>query len=289
MCEFCNKHGEGKKWYLQMRNYSQELVSAELTPVQQRFSGVRSRAEWLDRFMRSFVMVSSNPEIPEAPVSSRPGRKRPSDEAITRGAKIVHFGQIVPLKDVEEVLDQMTSITRFPCGCRIESIGKADRRYCFGLGYDPTGLMGRYPDRSASLEVIGREEAKRIFREFDQDGLIHSIWTGVTPFVIGICNCDRDCMAYRTSITNDGPATFFRAEYVAEVDAHRCTGCRSCMKQCQFGAQFFSHALGKVFIDPARCFGCGVCMAPCVKDAIRLVPRQEHPVAKEIWLKKPKT
>ena len=25
MCEFCTKHGEGKKWYLVMRNYSRKL------------------------------------------------------------------------------------------------------------------------------------------------------------------------------------------------------------------------------------------------------------------------
>ena len=25
MCEFCTKHGEGKKWYLVMRDYSREL------------------------------------------------------------------------------------------------------------------------------------------------------------------------------------------------------------------------------------------------------------------------
>lgn len=25
MCEFCVQHGEGKKWYLLMKNYSEEL------------------------------------------------------------------------------------------------------------------------------------------------------------------------------------------------------------------------------------------------------------------------
>ena len=25
MCEFCLKHGEGKKWYLQAKNYSDDL------------------------------------------------------------------------------------------------------------------------------------------------------------------------------------------------------------------------------------------------------------------------
>ncbi len=27
MCEFCHKHGEGKKWYLQAANYSEDLLS----------------------------------------------------------------------------------------------------------------------------------------------------------------------------------------------------------------------------------------------------------------------
>jgi hypothetical protein len=27
MCEFCHKHGEGKKWYLKAENYSEDLLS----------------------------------------------------------------------------------------------------------------------------------------------------------------------------------------------------------------------------------------------------------------------
>ena len=27
MCEFCTKHGEGKKWYEIMENYSRELLN----------------------------------------------------------------------------------------------------------------------------------------------------------------------------------------------------------------------------------------------------------------------
>jgi ferredoxin len=38
------------------------------------------------------------------------------------------------------------------------------------------------------------------------------------------------------------------------------------MSQCQFGAQFYSSALGKVYIDPTRCYGCGVCRAACQND-----------------------
>ena len=34
MCEFCTEHGEGKKWYLQMKNYAEGLIHEELTATQ---------------------------------------------------------------------------------------------------------------------------------------------------------------------------------------------------------------------------------------------------------------
>jgi NAD-dependent dihydropyrimidine dehydrogenase PreA subunit len=278
VCEFCTKHGEGKAWYLQMKNYSRELVSADLSPTQKKAAGFSTRRQWLNAFNRGFVFGKGK---------RRGGHQRPlSALAATRRSMVVHFGQVLPLKDVEEVLDFVTSITRFPCGCRLQTTGKADRRYCFGIGYDPTGMMGRYPGSSSGLETLDRSEAKKIFREFDRQGLIHSIWTGITPFVIGICNCDHDCLAYRANISPEGPDSFFRAEYLCEVDVDACTGCKSCMKQCQFGAQFYSHMLGKVYIDPTRCYGCGLCLAVCQKKAIALLPRKGHPAAGDLWLKR---
>jgi len=177
------------------------------------------------------------------------------------------------------------SITRMPCGCRFLTTGKADKRYCFGFGVDRWGILGKYPDAVSSLEVLDKEEAKKIFRSYDEEGLIHSIWTGMTPYVIGLCNCDRDCGAYKGYIEMRGSPGFFRAEYVCQTDWDLCTGCKSCMRQCQFGAQFYSSALGKVYIDPSRCFGCGVCRAACPNDAIALVPRQEVPEAADVWLR----
>lgn len=34
MCEFCTKHGEGKKWYLQMKRYSEDVVHQKLSAAQ---------------------------------------------------------------------------------------------------------------------------------------------------------------------------------------------------------------------------------------------------------------
>jgi ferredoxin len=210
---------------------------------------------------------------------------QPSEDEILERRKAVHFGQVLPIEDVEEVVDMVDSITRFPCGCRFISTGKTDKRYCFGLGMDKWGILGRFPDAASSLEVLDKEETMRIFREYDEEGLVHSIWTGVTPYVIGICNCDRDCMAYKLYIEERGAPYFFRAEYICQVDWELCTGCKACISQCQFGAEFYSSALSKVYIDPARCFGCGVCRAACPNGAIALIPRRETPEVANLWLK----
>jgi len=291
MCEYCTKHGEGKKWYLQMKNYADELLHEELSSIQKDIGKVTTRVEWIDRFFENFVMPAisgvskAEDQSQGAPPSTEPPEVQPSEEEIVEGRKAVHFGQVLPIEDVEKVIDIVDSITRMPCGCRFITTGKTDKRYCFGFGIDKLGILGKFPDAASSLEVLDKEEAKKIVREYDEEGLMHSIWTAVTPYVIGICNCDRDCFAYKTYIEERGAPNFFRAEYICQIDWDLCTGCKSCMSQCQFGAQFYSSALSKVYIDPTRCFGCGVCRVACPNEAITLIPRQKHSEAANIWLR----
>ena len=286
MCEFCTKHGEGKQWYLQMKNYAEELLHAELSADQQAIVNASTRLEWHNRFWEGFVLPAVDGKKHGNPFSAPPSAHPTEDELVAQ-SQVEHFGQVLPIEDVEKVIDMVDSITRMPCGCRFLTTGKTDKRYCFGFGIDRTGLLGQFPDAASSLEVLDKAEAKRIFRQYDEEGLMHSIWTAVTPYAAGLCNCDHDCGAYRGTIERRGAPDFFRAEYICRVDWDACTGCKSCMSQCQFGAQFYSSALEKVYIDPRRCYGCGVCRATCPSGAIELLPRQASPEAADIWLKEP--
>lgn len=110
MCEFCTKHGEGKKWYLQMKNYSQELLHAELSPQQKKIVKVNSRVEWINEFFNDFVLPQPKPE--KSPESKDIPQPKPSEAQIIETRKIEHFGQILPIEDVEEVIDMVNSITR---------------------------------------------------------------------------------------------------------------------------------------------------------------------------------
>ncbi len=293
MCEFCTKHGEGKKWYLQMKNYSQEWLNAPLTPEEKEATGASTRAEWLASFCKLFERAAAAGErvsLEDMSLAVAPGIVRWAAAGDLSRAfeaqKQIHFGQVVTLEDAERIIDSVDSVTRLPCGCRYFTTGKADKRYCFGLGVIAGGMWGAMPD-ARSFEVLSKEEAKKIVCDYDTEGLVHTVWTAVTPFVLGLCNCDHDCLAYRGYIEQRGSPSFFRGESVGEADVELCMGCKDCIKQCQFGALFYSSALGKVYIDPTRCFGCGVCRAACPTEAIRMAPRSAHPQAASIWLNYP--
>lgn len=295
MCQFCTEHGEGKKWYLQMKNYSDVLLHEELSSSQKDIVEATTRLEALVRGFENSVMPAisgvskAQDESQNAPPPAEESPKvQPSEDEIVARRKGRYFGQVLPIEDAERVIDMVDSITRYPCGCRFTTTGKTDKRYCFGFGIDRMGILGKFPDAASSLEVLDKEETKRIFHAYDEEGLVHSVWSCAPPYVYAMCNCDRDCLPYKGYIEQGGPPSFFRAEYVCRTDWDLCTGCKSCMSQCQFGAQFYSSALAKVYIDPTRCFGCGVCRAACPNDAIALVPRQEHPEAANIWLRPPR-
>jgi ferredoxin len=282
MCEFCHKHGEGKKWYLQAQNYSEDLLSD------------LRRRKFIQDFIRSPDHVAEGMEGLER-LARAPSFVRSviTPLAVNRQKK-THYGQVLPIEEVERVFAFVNSVVRLPCICRQAMVG-SEQRYCYGVSMVPqeesrlTQIL-RETDASylngpdtGGLETLSKEEALAILRELEKKGLCHTGWTFITPFIGGICNCDRsDCAAMRATVNMNFPV-MFRAEYVAEVNPELCNGCRQCMRACQFGAMGYSIAHEKVVIDPRRCYGCGICRSLCTKDAIALAERSSVPLAQGVW------
>ncbi len=280
MCEFCLKHGEGKKWYLQAKNYSDDLLSDarrrqmiqeffEHPDPAEQFIERTEKLETLPKFVREWYVY-----------------------LITRKQKKIHYGQVVPIEDIEHIFKLTNSIVRIACYCRYSTVGK-EKRYCYGISLSPEGSLAEIikgldtsfltGPETAGVEKLTREEALAAFRAHEREGLCHTVWTFRTPFIGGICNCDRsDCWAMRFTMSRGIPV-MFRGEYVGQVDADACNGCRECMRQCQFGALQYSAANKKASIDPRWCYGCGICRAVCKQKAIRLEERSKVPAAANLW------
>ncbi|MDH4232627.1 MAG: 4Fe-4S ferredoxin, partial [Nitrospirota bacterium] len=190
---------------------------------------------------------------------------------ITRHLKKVHFGQIVPVEDVERILDRFSTVVRLPCVCRKASTGR-ELRYCFGIGMDLTPVYRDIPDMS-SFERLPAAEAKAFIRRLDSEGKSHSIWTLGTPFIGGLCNCDQDCMAFRFDRQMKLGKAMWKAEYVSSIAPGLCTGCRECMKRCIFDSIRYDRKDVKCTVDPYSCYGCGVCRTVCQSGAISLIKR----------------
>jgi Pyruvate/2-oxoacid:ferredoxin oxidoreductase delta subunit len=281
MCEFCLKHGEGNKWYLEASNYSDDLLSDV------------SRRKFIEKFMtdgeslRKSVTRLEN--FDNAPWIIRSLFSR----IITHKQKKVHFGQVVPLEDIEKIFEFTNTITRVACFCRNITVG-TEARYCYGISLAPKG--GKFAEIFANLdsthvgepdtsrfESLTKEQAIAAFRDHEREGMCHTVWTFHTPFIGGICNCDRaDCLALRCTIGHN-IATLFRGEYVAQVNPDECSGCRQCMRVCQFGAMAYSATLKKITIDQKYCYGCGICRSVCSKNAIHLEDRSAIPAVANLW------
>ncbi|HUW18518.1 MAG TPA: 4Fe-4S binding protein [Sedimentisphaerales bacterium] len=281
MCEFCLKHGEGKKWYLQASNYSEDLLSdvRRRKFIEDFFADTDSIARDVERLEK----LEKAPRFVQGMVRSLVARK----------SKKVHYGQVVPIEDIEHIFGFVNSIVRVACICRHITLGK-EKRYCYGVSLGPNGgklgeivrgLDGSFlngPDTSG-MESLGKEDAISALREHEKEGLCHSVWTFRSPFIGGVCNCDRaDCLAMRCTVTQGIPV-MFRAEYVAAVDPDQCSGCRQCMRVCQFGAISYSASNKKTVIDQRRCYGCGICRSVCPKAAIGLKERSTVPAAANLW------
>ncbi len=111
MCEFCTKHGEGKKWYLRAENYSEDLLS-----------DLRRRQFVADFFKDPNALGGKVEKI--AGLKTLPTFVQAAlQPVLVRKEKSTHYGQVVPIEALEEIFDFVSSVTRLPCICRQFTVG----------------------------------------------------------------------------------------------------------------------------------------------------------------------
>jgi ferredoxin len=269
MCDFCTKHGDGKIWYKNARNYANDLLSD------------LERRRYIENFLTSAFKDGFQALGRIEAIYRKKGRiPEPVTAAMVARAKREHFGQVLPIEEISEVVRRARTVVRMPCACRW-NIGKKEERCCYAVSYGPepwyTSIDMSYFGKAADegLESLPPDAAIEQMKEMEEKGAVHTIWTMMTPFIGAICNCSpAECLAMRT-LSRTRVETMERAEFVAKVDDALCAGCGLCDAQCHFQAIDSVTRSGKSLarIDPYRCFGCGLCRRACGAGAISLVLR----------------
>ncbi len=266
MCEFCKSHGDGKVWYKNASNYSQDLLSD------------LRRKRFIEQFLDVTIRDGFNNLLRLEAILNKKGRL--PDQLIKKmmeNAKIEHYGQVVPIEEVKEIIDKTIEIVRLPCACRW-IMERSDNRCCYGITYNPKAWykeldMSFFEKPNSNLfETVSKESALKQMEEIEHLGAIHTIWTFVTPFIGAICNCTKkDCIAMRT-YSGISIETIFKAEYVANINTDLCSGCGLCIETCQFDAIDSILDSGRYIatISPSKCFGCGLCRNVCDAAAIKM-------------------
>lgn len=280
MCEFCTKHGEGKKWYLEVKNYSNDLLS-----------DVKRRKFTKDFFYWTNETYKNKFNLLKAiPFKKFPIVGNVFQFIIKKWLLYTHWGQVVPIEDVEKILSITNSITRVPCICRMSTTGK-ECRTCFLISLDPQQAgIAETVDHSffkgpdlAKLERVDKKTALNFMKESEAKGMIHTIWTFKAPFTGGLCSCDLSSGCIPMKMYDQVAPIFFRAEYIAQLDAESCIGCGECIKICQFDAIELDKKNKKVKIDIKKCYGCGICRSICKKNAINLIDRNSINEVSKLW------
>jgi ferredoxin len=269
MCEFCSEHGDGQVWFKNAENYGKDLLS-DLT-----------RRDYINDFFTSTIEQGVGTI---GRLETLYGKKKRLPPRLVQGmidkAKKEHFGQVVTMEDIRELVGRAATVVRLPCACRWASM-KKENRCCYSVSYSPDawykdldmGYFGLAQDQG--LEALTPDEAIVQMEELEKEGAVHTIWTMMTPFIGAICNCQpQDCLGLRTLAID--VETMFRGEQMAHVDEELCTGCGACEDACHFNAISSVEFSGdhKAHIHSSACFGCGLCRNSCPTDALSMTERK---------------
>lgn len=289
MCQWCMKHGAGGKWYMNAKNYSNELADSlqareYLTEQWRNFENIYIRK------IMGFSSIDLGYKL-QMPIIGKL-LKWNAEKMIhsdSKNRKAVrgdgHFGQVIPLEDAKLILGNLAAepIIENYCMCRWMQRGIKEC-CCINFG-QLSGVIEKLPRFiPQNLQYkISREEAIERIEKHNKRGYIASVWFQPVPYINAICSCENpECGGMRLR-SDFGLHTVYKSEYAIKVNPDKCQACGMCVQKCQFGSLKLVPSLKRVIVDPMKCWGCGICRHACKHDALEIVPRESIPGLRGIY------
>jgi len=265
VCEYCTKHGSGKRWYENARNFSKELASSDTV------SDFNKRYFSREPTPGTRILQEIDP--------ARPIDLEEQERVDTRYKKFLHHQVVTPeeavnvLKFAGNLTDNHEkTIVALPCICRYAVYGKDESNACFGIAFshEYTKRFPNYLGGNHQYMSVG-EALEHIEKLTMNEDLVHAVSALGVPYVGMLCNCDmKVCSPYYQRIRLGIDSPFHKGHSAASIDLTKCTQCGACQEVCSFNIPSFDGESSIMIIDKESCFGCGVCAKHCPEGAIEL-------------------
>ncbi|MFX1338352.1 MAG: 4Fe-4S binding protein [Promethearchaeota archaeon] len=181
--------------------------------------------------------------------------------------------QILPYEEVSKIIDKYEDIAYTHCYCRHEKDLLDDpckitqeRTNCLLFG-----KSAQFVIEHKFGEPIGKDEAKRILKLSEDEGLVHKAFhVHLKPELEeeAICNCCKCCCGIFQMYYGGISPYHCYTSYLAQVNDSECIGCGTCVEKCPMEAIDLEDTIAVVDIN--KCIGCGVCAHHCPESAINL-------------------
>jgi len=189
---------------------------------------------------------------------------------------VVPENLIAPFDNVKRIVEESEGpFGKVNCICRqnMEIQGEPckmtkHKDNCLMIG----DMAQQYIDNGWGIQ-ISKEETLKLLYQNQEEGLIFR--PNNAQNVDFICSCCYCCDGgIRNLAKLPEPANHAKSNYFAEIDPDLCTGCGTCVDQCQMTAITQTDNISS--IRKKRCIGCGNCVAVCPSEAILLQKKEEQ-------------
>jgi NADPH-dependent glutamate synthase beta subunit-like oxidoreductase len=182
------------------------------------------------------------------PVGMGPMRVIPIEQSVDGETRQASY------EEVSKYLNDNSIFSVSDCACRTsreavgEGCGHLKEDICIQMGH-----AAEYYIKTGRGKEITREEAFKIIKKAEDNGLMHSIpnldGSGKTHAICNCCGCGCFNLRLASAWNNHD---MIRSNYVSAVDAEKCVGCGECVETCPTNALKLGQKICSLIPEPKK-------------------------------------